>query len=271
MNYEAAPRLETERGAASALAPQISADSELWISSWMPEVLVRTSRWALRASGGVTSRANSAIPQRSANDDPNAALVELEVFYRDRDLVPRVQLPARWRESALEKLLLARGYDHDSETFVQTVAVGEVPQRSDRSAHGLSIEAHPSPSRTWRELYVDESGFADPLRDALSMAILTRTPSSYISLLDGSETVGIARVTAIGDVAMLTGMVVAPSRRGNGLGRPLLQAVLAESASLNCATVALQVTAHNEAARKLYAGAGFSTVDGYSYLAPSQL
>ena len=56
--------------------------------------------------------------------------------------------------------------------------------------------------------------------------------------------------------AMLVGMYVRPAARGTGLGRRLVEAVL-DHARGRVEQVILAVVADNEAAQRLYAGAGF--------------
>ncbi|MBN7759548.1 GNAT family N-acetyltransferase [Nitratireductor aquibiodomus] len=51
-------------------------------------------------------------------------------------------------------------------------------------------------------------------------------------------------------------MYVAPSGRGTGLAKNLLQAAINE-AMVDCQSVLLSVTASNEAAKRLYQRAGF--------------
>ncbi len=56
--------------------------------------------------------------------------------------------------------------------------------------------------------------------------------------------------------ASIWGMYVAPSGRGTGLAKNLLQAAINE-AMVDCQSVLLSVTASNEAAKRLYQRAGF--------------
>ncbi|MGI3126349.1 GNAT family N-acetyltransferase [uncultured Nitratireductor sp.] len=56
--------------------------------------------------------------------------------------------------------------------------------------------------------------------------------------------------------AGIWGMYVAPSARGTGLAKNLLQAAINE-AMVDCQSVLLSVTASNEAAKRLYQRAGF--------------
>jgi ribosomal protein S18 acetylase RimI-like enzyme len=61
-----------------------------------------------------------------------------------------------------------------------------------------------------------------------------------------------------GGIARLARVGVAPARRGEGLGRALVAAALAEAARLGCGRVELGVYADNAVARALYESFGFA-------------
>ena len=68
----------------------------------------------------------------------------------------------------------------------------------------------------------------------------------------------LARVA--GEEAEILTLAVAPQKRGQGLGRALLQAALAKAQELGARTVFLEVGADNPGALALYAGLGFAKV-----------
>jgi ribosomal protein S18 acetylase RimI-like enzyme len=61
-----------------------------------------------------------------------------------------------------------------------------------------------------------------------------------------------------GGIARLARVGIAPARRGEGLGRALVAAALAEAARLGCERVELGVYADNAVARRLYESFGFT-------------
>lgn len=271
MTQKMASHSETECEAIFASdATNTRADSELWTASWAPEERLDTEYWVLRACGGVTSRANSAVPREGAIRNPVEALKELESFYGARGLHPQVQLPQRCRETAIGHALLTHSYTPAFPTLVQTLALQDRHDEKVEFAHPeFSIASYPAPTSAWRELYVSSDGRGDAALDECQLSILTRTPSNYIELRSGDQLLGIARLTAFEAVAALTAMVVDPAQRGRGLGRLVMRGVRAQAVSMRCSELALQVTESNVPAQRLYAGAGFHTVDSYEYyLAP---
>lgn len=79
------------------------------------------------------------------------------------------------------------------------------------------------------------------------------------ALLDDGELVGYGELWIDDDEqeVELARLIVAPARRGRGLGR-LLVAALVEEARLHHPSVCLRVVESNSAARRCYAAAGFT-------------
>jgi ribosomal-protein-alanine N-acetyltransferase len=92
--------------------------------------------------------------------------------------------------------------------------------------------------------------------DATSLRQMLAHPGAFaFHHLDGFV---LAR-TAGGEAEILT-LAVAPAVRGQGLGRALLQAAIAQARQLGAETMFLEVGADNPAALALYAGLGFANV-----------
>jgi [ribosomal protein S18]-alanine N-acetyltransferase len=73
----------------------------------------------------------------------------------------------------------------------------------------------------------------------------------------GAELAGYAAATVQGDEAQVLDVVVAPERRGRGVGHRLLAALLAASEHRGAPAVSLEVAVSNRAARALYRRHGF--------------
>ncbi len=96
------------------------------------------------------------------------------------------------------------------------------------------------------------------LEARLRGAIATGNVVSFVAERDGTI-VGDASLIIRDDRTML-GMCIAPPERGRRLGGALLDAALAAATALERPVVSLDVYAHNEAARRLYATRGFVVV-----------
>src|SRR5437868_10898086 len=73
---------------------------------------------------------------------------------------------------------------------------------------------------------------------------------------EGDELVGVAALAIRGEAGWVGGFGVVPRRRGRGLGRLLMTALLERARACGLRRLTLEVLAQNTAARRLYEGAG---------------
>ncbi|PYT03472.1 MAG: hypothetical protein DMF65_04155 [Acidobacteria bacterium] len=73
---------------------------------------------------------------------------------------------------------------------------------------------------------------------------------------EGEELVGVAALAIRGEAGWVGGFGVVPRRRGRGLGRLLMAALLEQARACRLRRLTLEVLAQNAAARRLYEGAG---------------
>ncbi|HKG13883.1 MAG TPA: GNAT family N-acetyltransferase [Pyrinomonadaceae bacterium] len=77
---------------------------------------------------------------------------------------------------------------------------------------------------------------------------------------DGDERVGMAALAVRGEAGWCGGLAVVPERRGRGVGRLLMRALLEKARAAGVRRLTLEVLAGNTAARRLYEGAGMRVV-----------
>jgi ribosomal protein S18 acetylase RimI-like enzyme len=111
-------------------------------------------------------------------------------------------------------------------------------------------------------------GFSDyfvPIASSPAILLgMARTDSvdltvSRVAVLDG-QAVGAALIARRGWTARLAGMAIVPEARARGVGKALVQQVLAEAQARGERTMVLEVIEQNEPAVKLYLGCGFEKV-----------
>ena len=91
--------------------------------------------------------------------------------------------------------------------------------------------------------------------------LAARPRRSYVVEQDADgAVVGYAGVDLGGEVADVMTMAVAPDARGRGLGRKLLEELVARARADHAAYLMLEVRADNAPARKLYESRGFETL-----------
>ena len=87
-----------------------------------------------------------------------------------------------------------------------------------------------------------------------------RPRRDYVAEVEGAEVLGYAGLDHGGDVADVMTIAVAPSARGRGLGRRLLDELETRARAGRAASVMLEVRADNAAAIGLYDRAGYTVV-----------
>jgi ribosomal protein S18 acetylase RimI-like enzyme len=85
-----------------------------------------------------------------------------------------------------------------------------------------------------------------------------QTPPKYFIAQDGTTPVGMCGAALKEKEVLLVAMWVAPSHRGQGLGKQLIQAVVDYARSVHADALTLLVAAENTQARQLYQSAGFA-------------
>jgi N-acetylglutamate synthase len=228
--------------------------------------------WLLRAAGGFTGRANSAL----AVGDPAVPLPEaagkVRAWYAERGLTAMIAVPFRCGErglSALDRVLDDLGWTVRADgATVMTADSAEVPARAGREFAGRAAATGPvdidaSPDGAWLARYHYRG--VDQL-PPVALTVLTSAPwQAFASVRSGGETIAIGRVAGDDNWAGLTAIEVDPRHRRKGLGAAVTASLTFHAASRGIRNVYLQVADGNDAARALYRRIGFTDHHGYHY------
>lgn len=199
--------------------------------------------WLLRFSGGVSQRANSAVPlELTANLTALPAIVD---WYRDRAAAPWLAVPERLVQ-------LPAGAASEPEVLVMTRAIEASPTEP--------VDVAASPDQQWLRIYqraidVDvltavldgELGFATRAAAAVGRGAVTTAP-------DGTRWAGLAAIA------------VAPDQRRRGHGGAVCSTLLDWAAGRGATRAYVQVLADNAAALSLYRSMGFTTQHRVRYV-----
>jgi N-acetylglutamate synthase len=224
--------------------------------------------WLLRAAGGFTGRANSALVSGEPGLPIGEALAEVEVFYAARGLPAQAQVVVA---SADEATLVNRGWraarpgQPNAIVQVASVAMAVRGHRAGPSVGaGGAVEIDEAPTAGWIARY-------DRSREAgaeIVRAVLTSGEQTAFARL-GDPVVAIGRGVVTDDWIGLNAVEVEPDRRRAGLATAVVAALLEWGASLGARSAYLQTLPDNAAALALYEPFGFATHHAYRYLRPS--
>jgi ribosomal protein S18 acetylase RimI-like enzyme len=243
--------------------PEISPDDlqRVCWAGWPARDQEPLGDWVLRAHGGVTGRANSAMAVGDPGMPLAEALARTAEWYADRGLPPLLQLPLA---DPANQPMADAGWQRAHVTVVQVAPIDPV-LASLAAPAGLVAAVSPTPSPEWLSLMHDLDA-RDP--DA-HIAILTGPRVvGFVTVYDeraGGEPVGIGRVSVDGSWAGVTSVDVAPAARRRGVGSAVMGALLGWAREQGAVSSYLQVRAGNPAALRLYDALGYVTHHPYCY------
>lgn len=231
-------------------------------ATWPPlRAVVTSDGWRVGLSGGLTRRANSALPLTRAAD-VDAAVDEVERVYAEAGQASVVRVGPTTGGAVVEQVLLARGYVVASGADV-LVRDLDAPWPDDRRAPAdIRVAAHPDDAWLGAWLGVKSAGADVPT----ARAILEGSSAVYLTALDHGRPVGAVRAAFAEDWVGLSCLVVAPEARRRGLARTLTLRAVDVARAHGARRAFLQVEPHNTAAARLYGRLGFAPADRYAYL-----
>lgn len=217
--------------------------------------------WLLRAGGGFTGRANSALVVNDPGRAVDAALDAVQRWYTERGLTPRVQLPDGATMEGLDAELDRRGWASSAAVHVMTAELGHV-LRAATATTRLELRLDPVPDPAWLACYRQDGGGLPPA----AYDVLTNHPTAvFASLRDGDRAVAIARAAVDDRWAGLFAVEVTPGHRRLGLGAVVSAAALRWAGQAGARRTYLQVSPDNLAALALYERLGYAIHHDYRY------
>jgi GNAT superfamily N-acetyltransferase len=219
--------------------------------------------WLLRAAGGFTGRANSALVSGDPGVPVDAALRDVIAFYAENRLPALAQVIV---DSPEDVLLSERGWAAAragrAAAVVQVASVA-IARRRRPAASSVTVDIEDAPSDAWIARYgrSSEAGL-DVVRTVLASG------DDIAFARAGDPIVGIGRGVVTDDWVGLSAVEVDPARRREGIGTAVVAALLEWAASLGARSAYLQTVPGNVAALALYEPFGFVTHHSYKYLRP---
>ncbi|MFQ1000397.1 GNAT family N-acetyltransferase [Modestobacter sp. SSW1-42] len=215
----------------------------------------RLGDWLLRAAGGFTGRANSALVVGSPGLPPAEAVAAVARWYADRGLTPWAMLPGVQARPA-DAAFAAAGWQRGDTVLVLTAPLGPVP------VVAVPVELSPSPDDAWLAAYADGRVLPPAARQVLTSAETV----VFAAVRDaGGAPVAVGRGVLTDGWLGVSAVSVDPAHRRQGLGTALLDALRAWAVARGGHSVYLQVTEDNAPARELYRRAGLIEQHRYWY------
>jgi N-acetylglutamate synthase len=225
-------------------------------AAWPAPDTEQLGQWTLRAAGGWTGRANSAMPTGDPGLPLPDAIEAVEAWYRARGLAPRINVPLPLRAD-LDAALDARGWARSIPSLVQTAPIAAILAAAPPRPDLPPVRLDPAPDEAWLAVVARRTGdLPDAAHHVLTAARLVKCASV-------EQDLAVARGAVVRDFLHLALVEVAEPARGRGLARHVTRALAEWGRSEGAGTAFLQVESTNLAAVTLYRGLGFHTHHPY--------
>ncbi|MET4669416.1 GNAT family N-acetyltransferase [Streptomyces sp. PvR018] len=235
--------------------------------AWQPVESEPLGEWRLRAAGGFTRRANSALPLGDPGLPLGEAFGRVERWYEERGLPSYIQT-ATGAEGTQETLcaeLERHGWRREVTAEVRIAALAPV---GDLDADVTAVRLTREPDEAWLSRY---QRFSTPGPHVLR--VLGSGPAVWFATVageaGGEAPAAIGRCVVDGRWAGFMAVEVAPEHRRRGLATSVMAALARRALDEGASAAWLQVEEDNEGARALYDGMGFAAHHRYHHFRPA--
>ena len=237
---------------------EVRACEQRIVNCWPAPSTLIFGGFAVRFAHGYSGRANSASAIQTRAHLGEADIAVIEQLYREAGLPPTFRdTPLMSR--AMRKRLDRRGYVLKDASFGMIADFTGVtfPRRT-------AVEIARKPGPEWLE---GISRFQTPEKrspahlEAIVGAI--RVPAFFATARQGSRAIGFGYTAVDRGYAEIASVMLDPAARGQGIGRGMVETLLAEAVAAGATRGFLQVESNNRIARALYQKLGYR--DLYHY------
>ncbi len=226
---------------------------------WRAAETAELGGWTLRANGGFTGRANSVLPGRQLDRPLDDALAAARVWYAERGLPLRMQVPLPARR-LLDGGLDQRGWPVQVDVQVLVARLDVLQARAAPATAVDPVDIDERPDDAW--LAVVRDGTLPPTaRDLL----LRHERVAFARVRLDGRTVAVGRGAVDDGWLGITLVEVVPGHRRQGLATALMAALWRWGSAQSATRSYLQVATTNEPALRLYTGLGYWHHHDYRY------
>nr|WP_239521119.1 GNAT family N-acetyltransferase [Blastococcus saxobsidens] len=216
--------------------------------------------WLLRAGGGFTGRANSALVVGEPAGDLTTAVADVTRWYRDRGLRPCAAVPTPG-SGAADEAFAAAGWSRDEDNLVLTAALRPWVT----AAADVPVTLAAEPDEAWLAGYRYRGAALPPAAET----VLRRAERPLFASVRLDEPPAPLAAVARGVLAdgwlVISAVTVADAHRRRGLATRVMSALATDALDRGGHSCLLQVAASNGPALALYARLGFTEHHRYHY------
>lgn len=238
-------------------------------NTWPAETTTYIDNWQLRATRGITKRANSVL---AIGEYPHAAnwLPLIEQFYADKGL-PAIFHISEASPSGLDALLHAQGYAIDVPCLMMFVNAQEAAAAARqklmlRDVTALSAEWVSEADEEWLDAFLMLEKYSEKSKsDYKGICNRISETKGFVKIRKDDRIIAVGTAVVQDEWAGFLNVIVSEEHRGQGVAYFLMHSLTAWSIKQGAAQQYLQVVASNTAAVSLYEKLGYQTKYGYHY------
>jgi GNAT superfamily N-acetyltransferase len=233
--------------------------------TWPATTEVPYGDWFMRASGGITKRANSVWTAAGQQPPGGDWMKEVEQFYHSHGL-PACYHISDASPKGIDTILEAAGYHKLFPCHILVSDIEQVIHLSSCEPGILAVRLQDSSDESWLEDFLQLEEFALE-KYAFYEALFSRIThlKCFCSLILDGQCVAVGSAVVENGWAGLTNIVVKPGLRGRGIGKLLIHSLAEWGHNNGAQQIYLQVLDNNQAALRLYEKTGFTPLFRYHY------
>jgi len=234
--------------------------------AWPAAEVTELDGWRLRATNGVTRRANSAWTLRAtSNLSLDDRLSRVESFYARRGLPAYFQVAAFSEPAGLDEALASRGYEIDAPVSIRVVSLSQLSFERLSIARNTQTDVENGYAGDWIRLSTDRGRFGAVREHYQGILDRLRGRAGFAVAREGGTAIGIGMGVLDGEWVGIFNMLTVPERRRQGVASMVLLGLTQWAAARGALRAYLQVERASVPALALYASAGFEEAYGYHY------
>lgn len=232
--------------------------------AWPARERIVLDGWVLRFTDGFTHRGNSVATFEFIGSDLETAIDRVECEYRTRNLAPMLQVATHVEPATLADVLVARGYEMISPTFVRATtpetAVARLPDAGD-----VTVGAKASGDFT--QLVLRGSRSEGDGHERLDILARISVPVTCVTAFSQGKAVACGMGVNVDGRVGVNLMRTDAAHRREGHAQRVLCAIARWAREQHADTLYLGVEMANAPAVALYERAGFEPAYSYRYYA----
>ncbi len=233
-------------------------------NSWPALTCEEFGDWQLRASNGVTRRANSVLPDRTMPVQPDW-LITVQDFYKQHDLAARFYVSDA-APPDLSPHLGSLGYKVEAPSSVMSAHTSDVLNRSARNHNSCKVISYSKLEYEWLDAFMRIEGFEawkrDNYREIMNNIGL---PVCFVMAHIDSETAGIGMAVVEQGWAGLFNIATTATHRRKGVATRVVHMLAEWAHHIGAENLYLQVLKENRSAISMYNKLGWEHLYSYYY------